>query len=262
MNDPELTQCPHCNAKARILADERFRWVCGACGSPRVPSPDPKAHSEAEKQHLQQAAKLVTQARLARVGGSLTGLGATAIAFLVLLALFVVHANPIFSILMIGLSVFLSVLTFSFGRSARAKIDEAKTEVTYAWQLVAEALLHLHGRALTAAELGTMMRTTEADAERVLTLLSVDDKVRSVVSEDAQLRYLVPAQMRVENPVAHAPTTMAPSIRAELVTAQTTMAPSIRQELGTAQTTLAPSLSEDELDLVQRIDAAQKTERK
>jgi hypothetical protein len=247
ITDPELTQCPHCNAKARTLADERFRWVCGACGCARVPSPDPKAHSEAEKQHLQQSAKLVTQARLARVGGTFTGLGATAIAFLAVLCLFVLHTNPIFSLVMIGLSVFLSVLTLSFGRSARTKIDEAKTEVTQAWQLVAEALLHSHGRALTAAELGTMMRTTEADAERLLTLLSVDDKVRSVVTDDAQLRYSVPAQMRVENPAAHAPTTMAPSIRAEL---------------GTAQTTLAPSISPEEMDLAQRIDAAQKTERK
>jgi hypothetical protein len=240
MNDAELTQCPHCNGKTRLIPDERFRWVCGACGCARVPSPDEKAHSAAEFQHLQRSAQLVTQARLARVGGTFTGLGATFVALLAMLCLFVLHANPILSLLFIVASVVLSIVTAGFGRSARKKIDDAKTEVTYAWQEVAQALLNVHGHGLTAAELATMMRTTEPDAERLLTLLSVDDKVRSVVTGEAQIRYSLPAQMRVENPIASAPTTMAPSIR---------------HEMGTAQTTLAPSLSEDELELARKIDA-------
>jgi hypothetical protein len=214
-NDPELTTCPHCGAKTRLLADERFRWVCGACAGARVPSPDPKAHSAAEKEHLQRSAKLVTQAHFARVGGSLTGLGATGSALLAVIFLFAIHIGAVLPLFLIVMSVVLSMVTLGFGRSARAKIDEAKTSVTSAWELVAEALLKIHGRALTAAELGTMMRTTEPDAERLLTLLSVDDKVQSTVSEDAQIRYEAP-QMRVEDPRSTAHSVLAEKIEEEV----------------------------------------------
>lgn len=190
------------------------------------------------------------------MGGSFTGLGATGFALLAMLCLFALHTNPIFPLVLIAMSVALSIMTATFGRSARKKIDDAKIEVTYAWQLVAEGLLRMHGHK-TAAELAIMMRTTEPDAERLLTLLSVDDKVQSVVTQEAQIRYSVPVQMRVESHMANAPTTVAPSIREDLVHAPTTMAPSIRAEIGGAQTTLAPSLSEDELELARKIDATQ-----
>jgi hypothetical protein len=165
------------------------------------------------------------EAHIESFAGSLTGIGATASALIAMICLFALHANPVISFVMIAMSVLASMVTLGFGRSARKKIDEAKTEVTSAWMLVAEALLKMHGRPLTAAELGTAMQTTEADAERLLTLLSVDDKVQSTVTSDAQVRYEAPQQLRVENPLA------------------------------TAETTLAPSLNEDELELAKKIDA-------
>jgi hypothetical protein len=223
INDPELTTCPHCGAKARLLADERFRWVCGACAGARVPSPDERAHSAAEKEHLQRSKSLVTQAHVARGVASLTAMGATGSALLAVIFLFALHVAPLFSFFLIVMSVVLSMVTIAFGRSARAKIEEAKMLVTSAWQLVVEALLKINGRPMTAAELGAMMKTTEPDAERLLTLLSVDDKVFSSVGEDAQIRYSGPQQMRVEDPRSVAPTVLAAAIQEEDVASANTV---------------------------------------
>jgi hypothetical protein len=222
-SDPELTSCPHCKAKARLLEDDRFRWVCGVCGGARVPSPDPKTHSAAENEHLQRSKQLITQAHFARGIASFTGLGATGTALLAAIFLFGFHVAPAFSLLLIVMSVVLSMTTIGFSRSARAKIDEAKTQVTSAWELVAEALLKTHDHALTAAELAAMMKTTEPDAERLLTLLSVDDKVRSAITEDAQIRYSVPGQMRVQDPRSVAPTAVAAKIEDEEVASANTV---------------------------------------
>ena len=141
-------------------------------------------------------------------------MGATGSALLAVIFLFALHVAPLFSLFLIVVSVVLSVTAIAFGKSARSKIDEAKTLVTAAWQLVAEALLRMNERPLTSTELASMMKTTEPDAERLLTLLSVDDKVRSVVTEDAQIRYSIPGQMRVEDLRGHAHTMLSSAVEA------------------------------------------------
>ena len=58
-----------------------------------------------------------------------------------------------------------------------------------AWELVADEVLRARGRALTAADLATAMSTQEAHAERLLSKLSVEGRVRVAVSEAADLSY-------------------------------------------------------------------------
>lgn len=226
-NDSALSVCPHCGGNTRLVVDDRLRWVCGSCGGARVPTPDPRSHSAAEKQHLLRSKELVRNAHLISFGATLTAMGATGAALFATLYIFVAHWGGVVPLLLIGVSGVLSLLTIVFGRTARARLDEAKEQVTSAWEAVLEALMRIHDRPLTAAELGSMMNTTEPDAERLLTMLSVDDRVTSAVGEDAQIRYSLPAHLRVENPAATAATVLAPRIADPLATANTVLAPRV-----------------------------------
>ncbi len=184
----ELSPCPHCAAQARIVADERFRWVCGTCGGPRIPVADPGLHSDLEARHLKQAVVYMSQARLTRVGASITGIGAAVLGVLAILTGFlpITHVVPL---LLLVLSLVASAFTIVMGSSAQKKVVLAKENVTSAWEAVAEAVMHAQRAPMTALDLAQSMKTDEADAERLLTLLSVDDRVRAEVTNDAQLRY-------------------------------------------------------------------------
>ena len=226
-----LSPCPHCAASARVIVDDRFRWVCGTCGGPRVNVDDPAVHSEAEYAHLRRAHDLSNKARLIRVGASFTALGATAFGFLGLLTATVVHLGLVLPLVLLLLSGACALMTIAFGANARKKVDEAKAAVSSAWETVAEALMRKHKRSVTALDLAAMMKVDEAEAERILTLLSVDDRVRGEVTGEAQVRYSVPGQLRVDvdNPLSN---------QADIATLREIE--SEQQQRATAQTVMAP----------------------
>ncbi|HEX7667113.1 MAG TPA: hypothetical protein VF407_21430, partial [Polyangiaceae bacterium] len=128
------------------------------------------------------------------------------------------------------LSLFASMLTIVMGVSARKKIDLAKENVTSAWEAVAELVLRAQRNPITALDLAQTMKTDEGDAERILTLLSVDDRVRAEVTQEAQIRY-APTQLRVDVDKAIPES-------AELAAAQS------EEQRATAQTVMAPVPSE------------------
>ena len=225
----ELSSCPHCAAQARIVADERFRWVCGTCGGPRVPVADARFHSDLEARHLKQAVVYTNQARLTRVGATITGLGA-AFFGVIAIAIGFAHFSPLVPFSFLVLSLFASMLTIVMGVSARKKIDLAKENVTSAWEAVAELVLRAQRNPITALDLAQTMKTDEGDAERILTLLSVDDRVRAEVTQEAQIRY-APTQLRVDVDKAIPES-------AELAAAQS------EEQRATAQTVMAPVPSE------------------
>lgn len=226
-----LAPCPHCAASARVIADDRFRWVCGTCGAPRVNVDDPSVHSEAEYAHLRRARDLVTKARLIRGGATFTALGATGFGFLGLLTATAVHVGVVLPLLLLGASVAFAIMTIAFGANARKKIDDAKAAVSSAWETVAEALMRKHRRSVTALDLAAMMKVDESEAERILTLLSVDDRVRGEVTSEAQVRYSVPGQLRVDvdNPLSN---------QADIATLREIE--SEQQQRATAQTVMVP----------------------
>ncbi|MGH7280970.1 MAG: hypothetical protein ACRELY_05555, partial [Polyangiaceae bacterium] len=85
-------------------------------------------------------------------------------------------------------------MTIAFGANARAKIEDAKAAVSSAWETVAETLMRKLKRPITALDLAAMLKVDEGEADRILTLLSVDDRVHSEVTSEAQVRYSIPGQ--------------------------------------------------------------------
>ncbi len=182
----EVNRCPHCGGQTVVLED---RFVCGVCGGPRVPVKDVRSHTAKEKELLVAA----DHARKSAFGFRMlaTGLGLTGTLVAALSAALVTLSMAV-GIALAAAAVILFVLTVTYARRAKKSIEDAKRGAFEAWETVAETVLRLHGGNVSTTELATLLGTNEAEAERVMTVLSVDDRVRVDVGKDAELRYRVP----------------------------------------------------------------------
>ncbi len=88
-----------------------------------------------------------------------------------------------------GIGVVAFVMGMAMRGRARKNDDVAQTDLEAAWESVAHEVLRARGGELTAKELAQVMRTTEPHAETMLTALSVNDRARIDVGDDAELRY-------------------------------------------------------------------------
>jgi len=181
--------CPHCGAQARMEEHAELRWVCAVCGGPRVPVEDAAAHSDRERTELLRAGRAKKMAfayRMFGIGLSLTGtllagLGA---------ALATVHV-PV-ALVLIAFAVAALTAGITYVRRANKQREEAKKAVFEAWESVAESLLQAragaNGGEVTGEQIAREMHTSVEDVERMMSFLSVDDRVRIVV-KDAELVY-------------------------------------------------------------------------
>jgi ribosomal protein S27AE len=185
----EANRCPHCGGQTVVLEDPLFRFACGVCGGPRIPVKDVRGHTAKEKQLLvaaDHARKTAFGFRMLATGLGLTGtLVAALSAALATLSIAV-------GVGLAAVAIILFVLTVTYAGRARKKIEDAKRGAFEAWETVAETVLRLHGGNVSTSELAELLGTNEAEAERVMTVLSVDDRVRVDVGKDAELRYRVP----------------------------------------------------------------------
>ncbi|WP_394837717.1 hypothetical protein LVJ94_12470 [Pendulispora rubella] len=182
--------CPHCGARARMEEDSELRWVCGVCGGPRVPVEDEAAHSDREREELVKAGRAKKMAftyRIASIGLSLMG------ALLAALGVALGAVSVAVGAVLLVAAVAGIVMGIVYGRRAHGKREEAKKSTFEAWESVAEALLKVRGSEATAEQIAREMRTTVADVERMMSFLSVDNRVRIVV-KDTELVYTTEAE--------------------------------------------------------------------
>ena len=180
--------CPHCGGQTRLEESARFRWVCAVCGGPRIPVKDERAHSQGEKESLRRAHLAAKRAFGWRIAG--TGLGLTG-AIVAAIGLIFTGAHAVVGLIILGIALAFIVFAMRFAANARRELTNAKLAAFAAWGMVGEALLRLNGGQLTAKEIAAMMQTTEGDAERMMTILSADSRVRVDLGDDAELRYRV-----------------------------------------------------------------------
>ncbi|HWL86470.1 MAG TPA: hypothetical protein VNO21_11745 [Polyangiaceae bacterium] len=177
--------CPHCGTKARLEEHSEFRWICGVCGGPRVPVEDEAAHSDREREELVRAngaKKMAFAYRAAGIALSLMGALLAALGG----ALAIVSAGVALALMAVAAVALVTGIVYV--RRANRKHDEAKRATFEAWESVAEALLVARGREVTAQQIAKEMHTSTADVERMMSFLSVDDRVRIVV-KDTDLVY-------------------------------------------------------------------------
>ena len=181
------TPCPHCGGTTTIEKHRALRWICGVCGGPIVPVDLPGlARSNAELASLVRAKRTRaiafgwTAGMIVMVVSSLLALG---LGGLLLLVAWLPSA------ILGGLGVVLFALGMAMRSRARASDETAQTELDAAWESVADEVLRTRGGDVTAKDLAQAMRTTEAHAETMLSTLSLHDRARVAVDDDAELRY-------------------------------------------------------------------------
>ena len=186
-----MIPCPHCRGVTVVEPHGALRWVCGACGGPQVPADMPSlARSYAELPWLVRARRARAMAlgwRAAGVMLALTAVLGLSVGALLFLVALVAHVAGIvvggFGLVALGLGL------AAFAR-ARARDAEVRAELDEAWRRVAaEVVTAGAGAVITASELARIMRTDEGHAEKLLSALSVDNRVRVELGDDAELRY-------------------------------------------------------------------------
>jgi hypothetical protein len=186
-----MSPCPHCRGVTVVEPHAALRWVCGACGGPQVPADMPSlVRSHAELAWLVRARRARAMAFGWRAAGvmlvltAVLGLGVGALLFIVAHVAGIVVGSVGLLSLVLGLTAF---------ARARARDVDVRAELDEAWQRVAsEVLVAGRGAEITAVELARVMRTDEASAEKLLSVLSASNRVRVDLGDDAELRYAAP----------------------------------------------------------------------
>jgi hypothetical protein len=182
-----VSPCPHCRALAVISPHPKLRWVCGACGGPRVPA-DVPGHRGTDA-----TVRVLASAR--RKQAAAFGMRAATILFALVAVLGVglgailwipAHAA---ALVVGGFGTAALMLAFFLSKRAAANDRGALAEVDRAWTMVADEIMRAVKRDVTPRELSEWMRTDEAHAEKMLTELSATDRVRLDVGDDAELRF-------------------------------------------------------------------------
>jgi hypothetical protein len=171
---PELSTCPHCGGQTRLDPSAQYRWVCAACGGPRIPG-------STEPSKALSSARVAAMTAFGWSAGSIVlamiGVAGGALASIVAMASGAAGAT-------IGVvALLLFVLAWRASTSAAARRKEARSSVDDAWREAILAKLRSGGDGTTAATLAKEMRIDEAEADRLLTELSADDRVRVDVGE-------------------------------------------------------------------------------
>jgi hypothetical protein len=184
----EANRCPHCQAIARVEPrgdGKRLRWVCGACGGPRMPG---GLGAEAARTPLREARGSETRATRARAGFWVFALMA---AFFTLVAVAAWPAALFWKLFFLATAVVPAVLAMrARGRAGRA--DAAAHEaLDRAWLAAAEDVAKQSKSGVTVAELAARLKIDPGRADHLLTQLAVHDRTRIDVGDDAEVRYSV-----------------------------------------------------------------------
>jgi hypothetical protein len=200
--------CPHCGAVADVAPEPEVRFACRVCGAPRVVVDLPGFQSSgAELGPLRQAEAARRSRRWWRIGGAFGGLAAGGVLLLSLLIqlIFGFSLGGTVATLVVALP-FLLLAMASVPRSS-ARTAEVKQAIEQAWLAAAKDVASRSNQAVSAATLTKALRLPEAEGDRLLAELEVDNMVSSQVTEDGGLAFAatVAVPVRVATEPAGAP---------------------------------------------------------
>jgi hypothetical protein len=179
----EHARCPHCRGITRVEPHPTKRWVCAACGGPRIPLAKGATLSEDVAEPLRrsaEAAGLALGARLAAGASAFVALLGVGLGAVLALASVLAAVGAV----VVGAAV--AFVALRFRRRARGFAADAERELDVAWERAVEAMLRRGGER-TPAALAKELRIPEALVEELVARLSADDKARIEVGDDAEL---------------------------------------------------------------------------
>jgi hypothetical protein len=186
----EADRCPHCGGLTVLQESRTFRWMCGACGGPRVPGQ--AARSAAENAAVVPAlreARTARSAQLVATGLALAAVIAAALAVSVGAVAFAL--SHVAGFVVFPFAILFSIFAVAARRRSLARHGEMIASLDTAWIAAAEAFARTRPTGATAEELAAALYVGLPDAEVLLTRLGAHDGVRIDVGDDASLRVRV-----------------------------------------------------------------------
>ena len=197
-----VERCPHCGNVAAVEPSAGLRFRCQICGGPRVVIDAPGiVRSGREIPALKAAQHQRFRIAAWRVGaGALAGLSMISL-LVVLTVLLLVSpgvAGTLTALSLVAVPVVLAAVLWSKAARRRA---EQQTALDEAWSLAARDALEQRGEELSAADLARIMHLRDDEAEQLLADLSLNDHVRSRVTDGGDVLYSAGAlkpRMRID----------------------------------------------------------------
>lgn len=188
MQSDALT-CALCGAVADASPDDELRFRCDVCGAPRVPLSDTAIRRSGKEIPMLKRAEAARRARAwGRTGAIVGGLGLASV-FLFFTALTLIFSSATIGILGVLFSApFGALLAWSILR-AKARGKEIAPALDAAWLAVATDVAEQTAGTLTARDLANKMRIDETQAEELLAQLTVNDILRSDVTDAGEVAY-------------------------------------------------------------------------
>lgn len=191
----EGNRCPHCGAVARIEGSG-LAAVCAICGGPRVPS---NLGGDDTANALREQKTALSNARTASVA---TVVQAVFAAFATLIGLGLAPESILGKALVVVLAaVPLFLAMRSRGRATKAR-SQARDAADRAWRGAAEDAASRSKEGVTVPGLAKALGIEKAHADKLLTELTVHDRTRIDVGDDAEVRYSAAPGPRIGVPEA------------------------------------------------------------
>ncbi len=184
-------KCVHCGAVSATSPHSELRQVCNVCGSPRVVTTKRSIKLGGSEVDPLQRARTLRRSRSAwRVGGAIGGLSTALIMALTFLPQIIWGASGIGTIagILIAIPFLLVAILAAFRAPARTK--QIKNAVDEAWKSAAkDVAVQMATRTVTAQQLAEALPVGVAQADQLLTQLTVDDVLRADITPEGRIAY-------------------------------------------------------------------------
>ncbi len=189
-------RCPHCGAIARAeprVEGTSTTWVCAMCGGPRIPG---GVGGEEAAIALREARALLGGATRAKA----RSIAWTILAVLATLVVIAASAKEALAatLVLLVLAIVPALLAVRARMQGGKRKENADAALERAWLAAAEEIAGRSREGVTAKDLAKELSIDPERADRLLTQLTVHDKTRIDVGEDAMVRYSVAPDVLAE----------------------------------------------------------------
>ena len=182
----EVIRCPHCTNVARVTPrgeGKWLQWVCSACGGPRLPVGVSSTAANASLKEAQTAQLFARRLRVSALFLSLATL------FITLFGLAVAPGGAVARVILLAAELAPLFLALRARRRANRISKKADEAIERAWLAASEDIAKEQKTGVTVAELAARLKVEPARAEALLTELTVHDRTRIDVDDEAEIRY-------------------------------------------------------------------------
>jgi hypothetical protein len=186
----EHQRCVHCRAIVDVEPAPDVRFICRLCGGVRIPFDDPAVNRSTALIELLRKATVARSATtvFTIVAGVVAAFGAVSVLVLALVISVAHPATP--AAVMAGLAASVPFVFAALAwRKSRAHRAETTQFLEAAWMAAVADVARAHGGEVDAASFAKLTRTSESEADQLLSRMSSKSLLASRVTPEGALNY-------------------------------------------------------------------------